>query len=93
MSADLKGIDRGREGEAKRREKDEKETLLKNSLLLTPPSLLLKIPEKRRLLLNIQQRLINLFLRELRWRLENVTVPSAEIWALMSFDSIYQSVI
>ena len=42
-----------------------RQTLLKNSLLL--PVSCPRYPSNAALLLNVQQRLINLFLRELRW--------------------------
>ena len=51
-----------REGKRERRKTDLAQKLP------TPPCLLVKIPKQRHLLLNIQQRLMNLFLRELRWR-------------------------
>ena len=54
------------EGEReKRREKDVRQTLLKNSLLL--PVSCSRYPSNAALLLKVQQRFINLFLRELGW--------------------------
>ena len=66
--------ERKRPSEEEWEKRERRETDLAQKLL-TPPSLLLKIPKQRRLLLNVQQRLINLFLRELRRRVRERHSP------------------